>query len=261
MGNWRKVRASGGIGYLNCKDVLMAANPDRTKPLSQSHKSADKRAAIIRAAIEIINAKSFALATMIEIAASLDLRDATLYYYFHSKKSLAYACHTHSLERFDRLLAAADEAGGTGAAKLERFVHSMLTDASHNGPQLYFGDYSYLTAVQRDKVDELAALLRVKLERFLHDGMVDGSIVPCEPALVVHLLIGMLVWLAKWVPSIEGMTVDRLMSAIGAFSLHGLQSHDRAAPQDNFAPSPARQARRGHAGRLVDRRRSPINIA
>ena len=204
----------------------MAAIPDKAKPLSKSHKSADKRAAIIRVAIEIINAKSYALATMTEIAANLDLRDATLYYYFHSKQSLAYACHTSSLERFDRLLEAADTAGGTGIAKLERFVHSMLSDASLNGPQLYFGDYSYLTAVQRDKVESLAVLLRVKLEQFLREGMIDGSIVPCEPEVVVHLFIGMLVWLAKWVPSIEGMTVDRLMSAISAFSLHGLESRD-----------------------------------
>jgi hypothetical protein len=31
----------------------------------------------------------------------------------------------------------------------------------------------------------------------------------------VQLLLGMLIWLAKWVPTVEGVTVDRLMAAIG----------------------------------------------
>jgi AcrR family transcriptional regulator len=196
----------------------MATNPDGPKPLSRSRKSADKRDAIIRAAIEIINAKSYSLATMTEIAASLDLRDAALYYYFHSKQALAYACHIQSLGRFDKLLGKAENAGGSGAAKLQKFIRLMLDDASHNGP--------------RETVDSLAAVLRAQLERFLREGMADGSIVQCEPHLVVHLLIGMLVWLAKWVPSIEGMTVDRLMNAIGAFSLHGLESRNLSESPD-----------------------------
>jgi len=70
-------------------------------PRSKSRKSAGKRDAIIQAAIEIINAKSFALATMTEIAASLDLSDAALYYYFPTKQALAYAAHVRSLERFE----------------------------------------------------------------------------------------------------------------------------------------------------------------
>ena len=55
--------------------------------------------------------------------------------------------------------------------------------------------------------------------------MADGSIVQCEPHVVVQLLLGMLIWLAKWVPSIEGMTVDRLMSAISVASLEGLDAN------------------------------------
>ena len=94
-----------------------------------SRKSAKKRDAIIRAAIEIINKKTYALATMSEIAASLDLRDAALYYYFESKQALAYACHVRSLERFARLLGQTDDAGGTGHEKLERFLRTMLDDA------------------------------------------------------------------------------------------------------------------------------------
>ena len=190
---------------------------------SVSRKTAKRRDAIIRAAIEVINEKSFALATMTDIAASLDLRDAALYYYFESKQALAYACHIRSLERFEALLVRTDAAGGTGHDKLTRFLRMMLEDAEVNGPELYFGDYSYLTPEQRDDVSARATQLTATIERFAQDGIEDGSIVPCEPHIVVQLILGMLIWLAKWVPGVEGLTVDRLMSAITVTSLDGLK--------------------------------------
>lgn len=191
--------------------------------LSHSRKSAKKRDAILRAAIEIINRKSFALATMSEIAATLDLRDAALYYYFPSKQALAFACHLQSLERFERMLIAADQKDGPGAARLEHVLQQLLFDTAENGPQLYFGDLSYLTDAQRDEVSIWGLRLIGDLERFVEEGITDGSIVPCEPKLVVQLLLGMLIWLAKWVPSIDGVTPDRLMAAMGAVSLRGLE--------------------------------------
>ena len=206
------------------EDPFEAGTADANKPLSNSRKSAAKRNEIIRAAIEIINTKSYALAPMTEIAAALSLRDATLYYYFSSKRALGFACHVASLQRFERLLAIADQTGTTGAQKLTNFTRGLLVESARHGPSLYFGDYSYLEADQRETITDWALRLKNLLEQFLKDGIKDGSIVPCETALVIQLYLGMLIWLAKWVPSIEDMTVERLMNAIETFSIHGLQN-------------------------------------
>ena len=183
----------------------------------------------MRAAVEIINARSYALATMAEIAASLDLRDAALYYYFPSKQALAYACHVQSLTLFERLLEEADRQSTTGLSKVRSFIRGMVEDADRHGPQLYFGDYSYLPETEREHVAAWADRLTAMIEQFLIDGMEDGSVVPCEPHVIVQLLLGMLIWLAKWVPSIQGMTVERLMTAIEVASLDGLDATRRAA--------------------------------
>lgn len=200
----------------------------RGKPLSRSRKSEAKREAIIRAAIKVINAKSFALASMTEIAAELELRDASLYHYFPDKRALAYACHRRSLERFEQLLQEIDAQGGSGSRKLRHFIRGMLADGARQGPQLYFGDYSYLDAAQRKTISNWADRLKDVLVRFLKEGMADGSVVQCEPEFVVQLMLGMLIWLARWTPAVDGMTVDRLMNAIDAFSFHGLDRHTPA---------------------------------
>ncbi|MDP9043484.1 MAG: TetR/AcrR family transcriptional regulator [Pseudomonadota bacterium] len=181
------------------------------------------REAIVRAATEIINAKSYALATLTEIAATLDLRDAALYHYFPNKQALAYACHRVSLQRLETLMLAADEHGQTGEEKLRHFIRHMLVDAAQHGSQLYFGDYSYLDATHRKIIAAWADRLKNLLIKFLKEGMSDGTIVQCEPELVVQLLLGMLIWLAKWAPDVEGLTVDRLMNAIDASIFRGLE--------------------------------------
>jgi len=196
------------------------ANSD--KPLAKTRKSAKKRAEIVLVATQIINRRSYALATMTGIAAELGLRDATLYYYFPSKQALAYACHVNSLERFELLLEKADAMGETGLDKLRRFIRGLLEDGELYGSQLYFGDYSYLGDAERAEVDAWLKRLEQFLEAFLIEGVTDESMVPCDTSLVVQLIIGMLIWLSKWVPTTENVTVDRLMGAIGVASLDGL---------------------------------------
>jgi AcrR family transcriptional regulator len=214
---------------LTGQDDTVLAPPDGHKPLSHSPKSVKKRDAILRAATEIINVKGYALATMTEIGAALDLRDAALYYYFPNKQALVFACHQSSLERFERVLSETNESGGAGFERLERFLRALLMESARNGPLLYFGDRSYLDENQRDAIAACSEQLTRRLERVLQEGMDDGSITSCESSLVVQLLLGMLIWLAKWVPTVEGMTVDRLMAAIGVTALHGLDGPARAS--------------------------------
>ena len=204
------------------RETMATAKKKVAKKISDSRKSDKRRGEIIRVAIEIINAKSYAQATMIDIAAALDLRDATLYHYFHDKRTLAFACHKSSLERAEKVLSASDKAGGKGSKKLHRFISGLLVESEAHGPLVYLGDYSYLDAPQRKSIREWTERLRQVLVRFLNEGMADRSIVACEPDLATELLLGMLIYLGRWVPTIEGVTVESLMKAIEAFCFTGL---------------------------------------
>ena len=193
------------------------------KPRATTAKSRQKRKDIIRAATDALNRRGYGQATMCEIAASLGLRDGTLYYYYPSKTALAFACYLASLERIERLIEEAEAGKGSGAEKLRRYIRLLLIDGDVHGSQLYFGDYSYLDDPERAKVRTWVIRLEARIENFLIEGVRDQSIVPCDTGLVSQLLIGMLISLARWTWRIEDVTVDRLMEAIGIASLNGLQ--------------------------------------
>ena len=220
------------------------------RPTSSSRKSEKRREEIMIAATKVMNARTYALATMTEIAAALDLRDASLYYYFKSKQALAYACHCRSLDRFEGFLLAADRNGADGASKLEQFLLNLLQDSHQHGPLLYFGDYFHLEAKQRRAIATRAARLSAMLEQFLKTGIGDGSIAPCETELVVNLLLGMLIWLAKWVDTVENITVERLMAAIDTFSMRGLAVRGGEGAADRRSQSVASKTPR-HTMRAI----------
>ena len=209
--------------FVTSVSALKRGARELPREMAKSRKSVKKRDAILRAAIEVINVKGYAHATMAEIAAALDLVEGALYYYFPNKQALVFACHCRSLERFEALLTEAAAGGETGAAKLRYFLNDLLRDSARNGPLLYYGEFSYLDADQSRDVTQWADRLKARLERFLTDGMGDGSILPCRSDLVANLLLGMLIWLAKWVPDVEGLTADELMAAITALTFRGLE--------------------------------------
>lgn len=208
---------------------MAPATPSTTKDTNaapaqrRTRKTEKKRGEIMAAAIRIMNSRTYALATMTEIAAELDLRDATLYYYFPSKQALFYACHLQSVERFQIMLTLAEKEGRDGAEKVERFLYHLIEQSDKNGALLYFGDYFHLEEDQRTHVTALIDELTLHLEQFLKIGIEDGSIVPCETRIVVQLMLGMLIWLAKWVPAMKRLTADSLLEALKLFGLHGLR--------------------------------------
>ena len=194
------------------------------KQVSKSHKSASKRRAIMRVAIDVINLRSFALATMTEIADRLGLKDAALYYYFPGKQALVYACHVDSMDRFERLVGEVEASGANGLGKVELLLKLFLEDSETNGQHLYFGDHSYLAERERLAIDDWAARLTKRIEKFIKQGIADGSVRQCEPELTVQLILGMLIWLGKWAPSTEGLTAKRLLASLSSLTVGGLRA-------------------------------------
>ena len=178
----------------------------------------------MRVAIDVINLRSFALATMTEIADRLGLKDAALYYYFPSKQALVYAAHVESMERFEQLVDEVARSDTNGLRKIELLLRLFLEDSEANGQHLYFGDHSYLAERDRLAIDEWAGRLTKRIEVFIEQGIADGSVRPCEPQLTVQLILGMLIWLGKWAPSIDGLTAERLLESLSSLTMGGMRA-------------------------------------
>src|SRR5580692_8125025 len=85
-------------------------------------KSAETRARILDAALDLFRRKGFDRATMREIAAEAEVAPGAAYYYFESKESIVMAFYQRAGEEMDARI----EAALAGAKGLEKRLRAIL---------------------------------------------------------------------------------------------------------------------------------------
>ncbi len=158
-----------------------------------------KREVLLSAAAAAFNRNGFHATSLDDIARHLGLTKAALYHYFPNKQTLLCACFSQAMEVAFAALEHAQASGLDGRGKLilclSRYVVRMIDELSccvvlleENalGP----ADHAKLVA-QRDRFEH-------GLRAFVRDGIEDGSVVPCDPKLVIFAIMGAINWIPKW---------------------------------------------------------------
>ncbi len=166
------------------------------EPFDREKQFATKRQAVILAAGQAFRRRGYHNASMTEIAKTLGLTKAALYYYVRNKEEVLYECHLMAYEAMDEILRTKYD-GATALDRLEAlyvdFVNmltasgvSLLTDVNSLGPE--------------NKLDVLARRGKIerKIIRLVKEGQKDGSIRSGDARLHVFFFMGALNWLNAW---------------------------------------------------------------
>jgi AcrR family transcriptional regulator len=173
--------------------------------LAESRKAFDreeqvrlKKLALLREASRIFNERGFGNASLDEIASKLKLTKAALYYYFKSKQEILFECYMLSFAMADEALDYAEAEGSTGRAKLEiyvrRYIEAGLNELS---PTINLRESEALDLKLRGEVTKRRLRFRDRLRKIVAEGVADGSIAPCDPALMVTCIAGIISWLFR----------------------------------------------------------------
>ena len=171
------------------KDVVPAANQQFER----------KRGVLLREAAASFNRRGYHGTSLDEIAKKLGVTKAALYTYVPSKEDLLYYCHDSAMDTAAESLREARLSSGNGLEKLamtlRRYLKLMLGDE---------GGYIVLLEENAMKPAHVKAIIKRRdafekgLRDLVKEGMVDGSIAPCNPKLAVFIAMGALNWSRKW---------------------------------------------------------------
>lgn len=186
-----------------------------------------RRLAMVQAAVAAFNRQGVHATSMDEIATALGLSKATLYHYYKSKSDLLYDCGLYALEDARRVAQAVEDEGGLGAEKLERFLRRQFhTLAGSQGSSWIVADLSALPRAQRAEMRKRSRAVDAMIQKFIADGMSDGSIRTTQPKVAEFFLIGALNWVPRWYSPDGSLSSDELATIFIRIVLDGL----RAAP-------------------------------
>ena len=151
-----------------------------------------KREAILRVASRLINHQGYAGMSLADVASQLEIRNASLYYYFESKEKLVFACYERAQRIVAEALDSVERRRGSGLESIERYVVSMREHMRERG-ELPIADRVWALRPAHMKAIIASDLEhRRRVAALVERGIEDGSIRPCNVALTTTMLFSAL---------------------------------------------------------------------
>jgi TetR/AcrR family transcriptional regulator len=201
-----------------------------------------KRAALIREAAAAFNRQGFHATSLDDIAKSLGVSKAALYHYFPNKNALLLAC-------FDRAMAAASASlqngrlcGRSGRDKLRLTLAGYLEQVvGELDCCVVLIEEHALAPKERTRVMHERDRFEHALRDLVREGIADGSIVPCDPKLVILAILGALNWVPKWFRDSGSWSAAQLTAAFTELFERALSSRPATALTADVGTLPARR--------------------
>ncbi len=201
-----------------------------------------KRGAILAAAAELFNRNGYMRTSLTDVAQSLALTKAALYYYFKDKQSLLFACSLVAHQGAQRVVEEALR-DDTGADGLERLSLCLQRYALHvmdgNFQSVMFLDSREFSDEQVTEIVGCRDAFDRGLRELIRRGVDDGSIRPCDPKLASLALLGAVNWIARWYRPGGALSIEAAAEQVVTYALTGIAAPAGvSSPAGRRAPAP-----------------------
>lgn len=181
-----------------------------------------KRERILRASIEVFYQCGFQNATVGDVAASMSLTKAAVYYYFDSKEALLDAiierCSDLTLEAIERGIAEGDSPATRLVSACYRFAHVVLDNQKLIA--LYFREERNFSSKLRQRVTSTEKTVTLKLSKVLDAGIRTGEFRECDTQHLALNINGMISMSFYWYSEHARITKDALCRRFTLDALH-----------------------------------------
>jgi AcrR family transcriptional regulator len=166
--------------------------PQNPRPAIEARRESKRERALDEAA-RLFNERGIAATSIADVAASMEVTRAALYYYFEDRDDLAFQTYERACQIIAGDLEAADEEGRDGLSRTLAFARRALTP--ERAPIAVLGESEYLKTSQRSIIARASARNVKALEGFVAGGIADGSIRQCDAHVVAQTIAGLVSWI------------------------------------------------------------------
>jgi AcrR family transcriptional regulator len=188
------------------------AAPRRRRATGVRH--GDKHTAILRTAAQLFAANGYESTSLDMIADQLGMHKATLYHYIDSKESVLYQCLVMSFGDLDEVITKTEDRSVPVLQRLRLFCRSLaMAQNSDFGRCLVLVGSRPLDQEPSGEIRKFQRRLDATVRALVTEGIADGSIKPCDPALVSAMLFGALNWVPRWYSEQGKLGIEDIVNA------------------------------------------------
>lgn len=201
-------------------------SPFRSKSEREQDR-AEKREAVLLAAVRMFNARGYHAASLDDVAASLGISKPTIYHYLGNKEQVLVECVNRGLSMLREAADAATGAPGSGHDRLRAF---LLRYACIN-----MDDFGRCVIRTNEEVLSMDSATRFRARKreidaavrgMIAEGIADGSIVPVDVRFASFALAGALNWPARWHDPEGPLSSQEVAEKLVDIALGGLTPRD-----------------------------------
>jgi AcrR family transcriptional regulator len=200
-----------------------SSDPSPWMPFESRRRARDeKREAVLRTAVQLFLEQGYHRATLNEVAERLNITKPALYNYFRGKDEILFECWALGQERAEDCIAEIDAGGGSGLNKLRKLIQGYaLVMASDFGASLVRFNARDLTEANQ----KIARAGKRRIDRafrnYVSEGVMDGSIKPCDVKLTTFAIVGSLNWIGHWFKPDGALSAEAIASKFSVELTHG----------------------------------------
>jgi len=179
--------------------------------LSREQQFSLKRAALLREAARAFSAQGYHDTSLDDVAKTLGVTKAALYYYVKNKQEILFECHMHAQDLGDRALEYCQQNGGNGLERItllgRKYIELMTNEM---GAAAVLSEFDALDpknrsiiAKRRDKFDQ-------HFRKLIKEGIADGSIRAVDPKMTVFFFMGAVNWMTRWFRPDKGLSGEEI---------------------------------------------------
>ncbi len=177
----------------------------------------------LKAATRLINERGYKGASIDKIAAQLNVTKGSFYHHNETKEELVIECFDRSCAIMREAQDNAQAQHTTGFDKLASATSALVTfQLSDDGPLLRTSALAAVAPQLRLHMTTRMDNISTRFSEMLSDGMIDGSVRPCDAAVAAQMITGMInaaAELGRWVRDVDTRSVTGLYVAP---LLHGM---------------------------------------
>lgn len=183
---------------LNKNGLDRSGSPFRTRDEREAER-AEKRAALLRAAVQMFNERGFHATSLDEVAASLGVSKPTVYHYLGNKDQVLLECVSRGIAELREAAEAAAQAPGKGVDRLRAFLlrYAEINMGDYGRCVIRTGEES-LSAESAARFRALKREIDDAMRALIAEAIADGSIAKGDVKLIAFTLAGALNWPARW---------------------------------------------------------------
>lgn len=208
-----------------------AAKADETPPRKRStHRRSPE---IIDAAARVFAERGYHGATTQDIADILNIRQASLYYYFPSKEVALEIVCTRGVEDFYKAAQAIADGPGTASERLAALIRSHISPILDRGDfvKVFLTQRQFLPNESRRRVGKWSHQIEKIFETVIRAGIRSGEFrSDVDPRLTTLALLGMANGVAAWYAK-ENASIERIGGEFVALTLQGLTRKTGRGPR------------------------------